>query len=156
MQPVRPGWRYAAGDLEMTVLGPPEPMHGTSSDPNNNSLVVLARVGAHTVLLAGDAETEEQQAMLNHLGPGALRADVLKVAHHGSAYQEPAFLDAVDPAVALVSVGVDNDYGHPNGPLLDRLVRGGARVLRTDRSGDLAAVISRGGLAVVVRGPETG
>jgi competence protein ComEC len=156
IQAVGPGWRYASGDLELTVLGPPEPMHGTSSDPNNNSLVVLARIGAHRVLLAGDAETEEQQAMLNHLGTGALRADVLKVAHHGSAYQEPAFLDAVDPAVALVSVGVDNDYGHPNGPLLDRLVRGGARVLRTDRSGDLAAVSSGGGLAVVARGPDTG
>jgi competence protein ComEC len=149
-----PGWHYAAGDLELTVLGPVEPMRGTSSDPNNNSLVLRARIGAHSVLLAGDAETEEQQAMLTHLGERAVRADVLKVAHHGSAYQEPRFVDAVDPAVALVSVGVDNDYGHPNGPLLDRLARGGARVLRTDLSGDLAAVATRHGLAVVSRGAE--
>ena len=149
-----PGWRYAVGDLELTVLGPVEPMRGTSSDPNNNSLVVRARVGDHSVLLAGDAETEEQQAMLTHLGERALRADVLKVAHHGSAYQEQRFVDAVDPEVALVSVGVDNDYGHPNGPLLDRLARGGARVLRTDLSGDLAAVAAHGGLAVVTRGAD--
>jgi len=77
---------------------------------------------------------------------------VLKVAHHGSSYQAPEFLDAIDPAVALVSVGKDNDYGHPNASLLARLARGGARVLRTDQSGDLAAVATGHGLAVVARG----
>jgi competence protein ComEC len=154
MVPVTVGWTYRVGGLELTALGPPEPMHGTSSDPNNNSLVLRARVGGRSVLLAGDAETEEQQAMLERPGAAAVRADILKVAHHGSAYQEPQFLDAVDPAVALVSVGTGNDYGHPNGPLLDRLVRGGARVVRTDVGGDLAAVVAGDGLAVVARGPE--
>ncbi len=82
---------------------------------------------------------------------------MLKVAHHGSSYQSPAFLDAIDPAVALVSVGQDNDYGHPNAPLLARLARGGARVLRTDLSGDVAAIATGRGLSVVARGdpPET-
>jgi competence protein ComEC len=152
MVPVALGWTYRTGGLELTALGPPEPMRGTSSDPNNNSLVLRARVDGRTVLLAGDAETEEQQAMLSHPVAGGVRADVLKVAHHGSAYQEPAFLDAVDPAVALVSVGRDNHYGHPNGPLLERLARGGARVVRTDVGGDLAAVATDSGLAVVTRG----
>ena len=68
---------------------------------------------------------------------------MLKVAHHGSAYQDPALLDAVDPAVALVSVGADNPYGHPNPALLARLARDGARVLRTDLDGDLAVVPRR-------------
>jgi competence protein ComEC len=77
---------------------------------------------------------------------------VLKVAHHGSAYQEPAFLDAVDPAVAMVSVGVHNRYGHPNTSVLGKLARDGARVLRTDRDGDLAAVRIEGRLAVAARG----
>ena len=90
--------------------------------------------------------------MLTGSGSAGVRADVLKVAHHGSAYQDPAFLDAVDPAVALVSVGAGNDYGHPNVPLLRRLERNGARVLRTDVSGDLAAMATGGGLAVVARG----
>jgi competence protein ComEC len=149
---VGPGWTYAVAGLALTVLGPFEPLHGTNSDPNNNSLVLRARVQGRTVLLPGDAETEEQQELLTHLGPAAVRADVLKVAHHGSAYQEPQFLDAVDPAVALVSVGLDNDYGHPNAALLARLSRDGTRVMRTDRSGDLAAVATGGGLAVVARG----
>ncbi|MEV4642565.1 ComEC/Rec2 family competence protein [Actinoplanes sp. NPDC049548] len=147
-----PGWTYATGGLALTVIGPFEPLHGTNSDPNNNSLVVRARLQGTTVLLPGDAETEEQQELLNHLGPREVRADVLKVAHHGSPYQLPEFVDAVDPAVALVSVGRDNDYGHPNASLLGRLRRGGARVLRTDEGGDLAAVRTGTGLAVVARG----
>ncbi|MET0495968.1 MAG: ComEC/Rec2 family competence protein [Actinoplanes sp.] len=155
MLPVGPGWSYAVGGLEVSVLGPFEPLHGTNSDPNNNSLVLRARVGGRTLLLPGDAETEEQQELLNHLGPSAVRAEILKVAHHGSAYQLPGFVDAVDPAVALVSVGLDNDYGHPNAGLLGRLTRGGARVLRTDTGGDLAAVGTGSGLAVVARGAVT-
>jgi competence protein ComEC len=149
---VGPGWSYLGGGLALAVLGPFEPLHNTNSDPNNNSLVLRARIRGETVLLPGDAETEEQDELLTHLGPAALRADILKVAHHGSAYQEPRFLDAVDPAVALVSVGRDNDYGHPNAALLARLTHGGARVLRTDLSGDLAAVTTPHGLAVVARG----
>ena len=60
----------------------------------------------------------------------------------------------MDPALALVSVGPENDYGHPNAALLARLARGGSRVLRTDQGGDLAAVATRSGtgLAVVARG----
>ncbi|MEV4757970.1 ComEC/Rec2 family competence protein [Micromonospora sp. NPDC049559] len=152
VRPVEAGWTYAAGQVELTLLGPPQPMRGTRSDPNNNSLVLRARVHGVTVLLAGDAETEEQRALLDRLPAADLRADVLKVAHHGSAYQEPAFLDAVDPTVALVSVGVDNGYGHPNPAILSRLARGGARVLRTDADGDSAAVVRDGRLAVARHG----
>jgi competence protein ComEC len=147
-----PGWTYAVGGLQLTVLGPQEALHGTNSDPNNNSLVLLASVGGRTVLLPGDAETEEQQELLSRLGPEAVHADVLKVAHHGSSYQSPAFLDAVHPAVALVSVGLNNDYGHPSAALLARLTRGGTRVLRTDQSGDVAAIETSSGLAVAARG----
>ena len=146
------GWRYDVGELRLAVIGPPYPLSGTRSDPNNNSLILMARVGAMSVLLTGDAEDEEQRAILDRLGVPALRADVLKVAHHGSSYQEEAFLDAVAPAVALVPVGVDNDYGHPNPSVLARLARGGARVLRTDVDGDLAVVRRGAGLGVVVSG----
>ncbi|MEH1011903.1 ComEC/Rec2 family competence protein [Micromonospora sp. CPCC 206060] len=167
---VAAGWTYRAGGLGLTVLGPPQPLRGTRSDPNNNSLVLLAHIGGLRILLAGDAETEEQRALLESQSgsgaPGAwqadvgaadrrdagLRADVLKVAHHGSAYQDPAFLDAVAPAVALVSVGADNDYGHPSPSVLARLSRQGARVLRTDIEGDLAVVVLPGGPAVATRG----
>ncbi|GAA1863625.1 ComEC/Rec2 family competence protein [Asanoa iriomotensis] len=156
LAPVEAGWRSAVGPVDLVVLGPPVEMSGTRSDPNNNSLVLRATVGGVGVMLPGDAEEEEQRATIDHYGAAALRAQVLKVAHHGSAYQEPAFLDAVDPAVALVSVGVDNDYGHPNPALIARLARDGARVLRTDLGGDLAVVRRGGGLAVVSSGSQGG
>jgi competence protein ComEC len=152
LRAVGPGWRYVAGGLDLTAIGPVAALHGTKSDPNNNSLVMRARLAGRTVLLPGDAETEEQQELLSQLGSAPVRADVLKVAHHGSADQDPSFLDAVDPAVALVSVGLDNDYGHPNAALLAKFARSGARVLRTDRSGDIAAVATGRGLSVSARG----
>ncbi|HEX5542694.1 MAG TPA: ComEC/Rec2 family competence protein [Micromonospora sp.] len=152
---VTAGWRGRFGPVELELLGPPHLMRGTRSDPNNNSLVLRARVAGTTILLPGDAESEEQQALLDRWGPAGLRADILKVAHHGSAYQEPDFLDAVQPAVALVPVGRDNGYGHPDPGLLGRLSRGGARVLRTDVDGDVAVVRTDVGLAVVVRGLDS-
>jgi len=150
------GWRTSVGDVEITVLGPPSEITGTRSDPNNNSLLLRATVDGVGVMLPGDAEEEEQRATIERYGAAALRTPVLKVAHHGSAYQEPAFLEAVDPAVALVSVGVDNGYGHPNPHLMAHLARGGARVLRTDVGGDLAVVREGGGIAVVTSGPAAG
>ncbi|WP_082312829.1 ComEC/Rec2 family competence protein [Salinispora fenicalii] len=148
------GWGYRAGAVELTVIGPPAPMRGTRSDPNNNSLVLLATVNGVRILLTGDAEIEEQQALLDRAPTGGLRAHVLKVAHHGSAYQDPAFLDAVRPLVAVVPVGQENTYGHPDASVLDRLTRGGARILRTDLDGDVAVVTRPSGLAVVTRGAE--
>ncbi|MFY1672648.1 ComEC/Rec2 family competence protein [Plantactinospora sp. WMMB334] len=151
------GWVYTAGPLVLTLLGPPFPLRGTRSDPNNNSLVLRAEVRGIGILLTGDAETEEQQALLDHVPEALLRADVLKLAHHGSAYQEPAFFGAVRPAVVLVPVGVDNGYGHPSPGVLARLTRSGARVLRTDRDGDLAVVrLDDGELSVAVRAHAPG
>ncbi|MCM0678355.1 ComEC/Rec2 family competence protein, partial [Micromonospora phytophila] len=150
------GWRYREGALDLVVVGPPHPLRSTRSDPNNNSLVLSATISGVRILLAGDAETEEQRALLEAVPAGGLRADVLKVAHHGSAYQDAAFLDAVRPAVALVPVGAGNTYGHPNPAVLGRLARGGTRVLRTDTDGDVAAVVERSGLAVVARGAPPG
>ena len=74
-----------------------------------------------------------------------MRRDALREYSRGSLWLLPV-------VAVLVSVGLGNDYGHPNVPLMARLARGGARVLRTDQSGDLAAVTTSRGLAVVARG----
>ncbi|GAA0734065.1 ComEC/Rec2 family competence protein [Dactylosporangium roseum] len=145
------GQVMTVGEVRLAVLGPAGPTTGTRSDPNNNSLVLMVTTGGVRVLLTGDAETEEQLSLRSAAAPGELRADVLKVAHHGSAFQDEEFLDAVAPRIALVSVGAGNDYGHPSPVLLSRLVRGGARVLRTDQEGDLAVVAEAGRLAAVTR-----
>lgn len=151
-----PGWAASAGRLRMVALTL-EPLRGTRSDANNNSLILRVESAGYVFLLAGDAETEQQHALMAHYGRAALRADVLKVAHHGSAFQEPDFLGAVAPSAALVSVAARNDYGHPNPGVLARIAAGGARVMRTDRDGDIAVVVAAGGrLAVVARGVDPG
>lgn len=149
-----PQWHV--GPLAGTLLGPQAVLTGTRSDPNNNSLELRVDTGGLSILLLGDAELEEQAALLSAVASAGVRSTVLKVAHHGSAYQDPALLDAVYPAVALVSVGVDNSYGHPNPGVLDRLSRLGARVLRTDQQGDLAVIWTTDGLACAVRGIPPG
>jgi competence protein ComEC len=150
------GWTTTVGRLWLAALAPPEPVRGTRSDVNNNSLVLRVAVAGRTLLFAGDAETEEQAAVLDAYGAGAVRADVLKLAHHGSAFQDPAFLDAVGASAVLVSVGLDNGYGHPSAAVLTHLTRRGTRVMRTDQDGDVAVVTDGRRLAVVARGVEPG
>ncbi len=144
----RAGEEYVAGAVRLSVLGPVRPLRGTRSDPNNNSLVVLATVGGRTVLLAGDAEAEEQRSVCSSPAVDDLRVDVLKVAHHGSSYQDVGFVARAAPAVALVSVGQGNGFGHPDLAVLSRLGEDGARVLRTDLDGTVAVAADHGQLAV--------
>ena len=101
------------------------------------------------MLLTGDAEVEAQEALLR-TGTD-LRAEVLKVPHHGSAYQSPAFLRAVHASVGVISVGRGNDYGHPSPALLHELDRLGMRTERTDLDGDVAVIVRNRGLNVVTR-----
>jgi competence protein ComEC len=91
--------------------------------------------GKRAFLFTGDAEEPTEHALL---AGGDLGADVLKVAHHGSGHSSiRAFLEGVHPSVAVISVGVGNDYGHPSDATLKRLQATGARVLRTDLDGEI-------------------
>ena len=143
------GERRQVGQLVVDVLAPDQPFHGTRSDPNNSSVVLRVSAGGRTLLLTGDVEVEAQDALLR---TGVdLRADVLKVPHHGSAYQSPAFLRAVHAGIGIISVGKDNDYGHPSPALLHELDRLGMRAERTDLDGDVAICLLAGRLSVVTR-----
>jgi competence protein ComEC len=143
------GERRRFGSLVVDVLAPAEPFHGTRSDPNNSSVVLRVTAGGRILLLTGDVEVEAQDALLR---TGAdLHADVLKVPHHGSAYQSPAFLRAVGARVGVISVGKDNDYGHPSPALLHELSRLGMRAQRTDLDGDVAICLRNGRLSVLTR-----
>jgi competence protein ComEC len=144
------------GPARLTVLGPVARVTGTRSDPNNNSLVIRVDEAGTRLLLTGDAEIEEQTEVLATDGAAALKSDILKMPHHGSAYQFWPFLEAADPAAVFVSVGANNEYGLPSATALTRLAAGGARVMRTDQSGDLAAVRTRDEVAVAVRGRPPG
>lgn len=147
-----PGASFHVGDVTLDVLGPARAFHGTRSDPNNSSVVMRATVRGVRVLLAADAEIEAQQQLL---ATGVdLRADVLKVPHHGSAYSDPAFLAAVGARVGIISVGAHNDYGHPAPSLLARLDRLGLVVRRTDRDGDVGVTVVDGRVGTSVRRPD--
>jgi len=96
--------------------------------------VLRVEYGLASFLLASDIEAAREQALVASGAP--IAATVLKVAHHGSRTSStPAFLGAVGPAVAVISVGPRNPYGHPDPGVLERLATAGARVYRTDRDG---------------------
>jgi competence protein ComEC len=98
--------------------------------------------------MGGDIEPEGQERLASAL-PG-LRVDVLKVPHHGSRYQDLPFLQSLGARLAVISVGADNDYGHPAPETVDGLAATGERVLRTDRDGSVAVVVHDGRLGAVV------
>ncbi len=115
---------------------------------NDNSFVFRLRFGERSVLFTGDAEREEEHELLARRAE--LRADVLKVGHHGSRTSSSApFLQAVKPSVAVISCGVRNRYGHPHERTLAALADAGARVLRTDRDGSV--VVTTDGRSLDVR-----
>jgi len=134
------------GDIRVEVLAPTACWDGTESDPNNDSIVLLASIGQDTVLLTGDVEIPAQEALLEAGVP--LEADVFKVPHHGGATSVPEFFAAVDPEIAVVSTGQPNPYGHPTPEALSWLRATGTRIFRTDLAGDVV-VTFEGGRPVV-------
>ncbi len=140
--------------LTLDVIGPRHPAAFVDEEDgtavNDGSLVLRARTPAGTVLLTGDVELAAQADLL--ASGTDLRADVLKMPHHGSRYTSVAFLNAVSPRAVLVSVGAGNRYRHPDPGLIGGLERAGAAVRRTDLAGDVAVVGSSADLELVSRG----
>jgi competence protein ComEC len=148
---VRIGEQRSIGDVSWTVLWPARVIE-EESRPNNASVVMRLVTHGVVVLLTGDVEPPAQAAILA-ADVGQLRADVLKVPHHGSANQDPDFLRATGARLAIVSVGVGNPYGHPAPRTLDLLQSWGVQLDRTDLDGDVAVVGSQGEVALVPRHP---
>ena len=119
------------------------------SVPNNASLVLVLTVADRRILLTGDIEPEAQAAVAVDLQGQSF--DVVKVPHHGSRYQSPLLTSWAPAAIALISVGAGNDYGHPAPETVDAWTAVGALVARTDEDGDVAVVSSEAGLGVVTR-----
>lgn len=124
-----------APGVRAEVLNPPQPrLAGTGSDVNENSVVLRLTYGSLSALLTGDIE-RRGALRVARLGP-AVRSTVLKVPHHGSrGAAVPEFLDAVRPALAVISVGENNQFDHPSPEMLRELRRVGAKVMRTDQEG---------------------
>ena len=135
VQPAHTGETITVGDLAFYVLGPDRCWSGSHSDPNNDSVVLLMQAAGHTLLMTGCAEREAQQAMLE---AGTVpNVDVLRVPHHGGDTSLPAFIQAVDPEIAVISVGQPNPYCHPDPNALATLADVGAQIWRTDEHGTI-------------------
>lgn len=146
---VHPGDSLVVDEATITFLAPDSVFAAALPDPNNASAVALIRVGEVRMLMMGDAEREEEAWLLEH-APEQLHADVLKVGHHGSSTSSTAaFLDAVRPRIALVSVGAGNTYGHPSQAIMADLAERGAEIGRTDRLGTV--IVETDGRLVRIR-----
>lgn len=111
----------------LTFLGPADDV--PDGNLNDRSLITLFQANEQKVLLMGDAEAAAEQSLLAH--EPALRCDVLKVGHHGGATSSSlSFLQTIQPSVAVISCGVDNDYGHPDPQTLQNLSLAGVSDVR--------------------------
>jgi competence protein ComEC len=126
--------------LRMKVLHPQsELLSGTNSDVNNNSIVLRLVYGQVSFLFPGDIEEEAEAVLLS--SNEDLASIILKSPHHGSDTSlDPRFLEAVNPQLAVIQVGADNKFGHPDPTTLAKLEEHGATVLRTDQNGTVEVV----------------
>jgi len=126
--------------VKLAVLYPNQSLlNKTLSDLNDSSIIIKLICGQTKFLLTGDAGLPVEKALLES---GAdLSAEVLKVGHHGSEYStSQEFLEKIRPKTAVISVGRDNDFGHPNLRIIKRLERAGAEIYRTDLNGTVKAM----------------
>lgn len=136
------------GGARLTLLAPTLPlftkeqMKSGGNEPNANSIVARLDYGSFSLLLPGDAEEQTEHRLLTK--DLNLRADILKVAHHGSKYASAAdYLERVKPKVAIISCGEWNRYGHPAQAVLDRFKAADIKVYRTDLQGEIS-ITTRG------------
>ena len=137
------GMSARVGPLTIRVLWPTlsatsfEEMPGDGSQINNSSIATLITSDAFSLFAGGDLEPPVQEILVKDVGP----VDIYKVCHHGSRYQDLAFMSALHPRISIISVGAGNTYGHPAVQTLEALARLGSEVLRTDIDGAVAVQV---------------
>lgn len=124
------------GEVTANVLWPAPSEDPNEPSRNNDSIVLRLQLGARTLLLTGDIEMSGENGMLR--AKEDLRADVVKVAHHGSKTSSTeGFIAAAQPRFAVISVGQTSIFGHPNADVVGRWRLSGAEVLTTGNSGTI-------------------
>ena len=145
---LRAGRTLEAAGARVRVLHPEEPEWERPRVRNDDSVVLEVVYGEVAILLAGDISAEVERTIASQLTPARLR--ILKVPHHGSRTStSQELVDAWRPQLALISAGRGNSFGHPAREVVDRLEQAGARVLRSDRDGQIT--IETDGRAVTWR-----
>jgi competence protein ComEC len=112
-------------------------MPGDGSQVNNSSIATLITSAEFSIFAGGDIEPPVQEVLVKDVAP----VDIYKVSHHGSRYQDLAFMAALHPRISIISVGVGNTYGHPAVQTLEALARLGSEVVRTDIDGAIAVQV---------------
>lgn len=130
------GDSFSFGNAVCTILAPKNEEY---KEINDYSIVLLLQFGENRFIFTGDAEEISEGEMCE--GTISLKADVLKVGHHGSdTSSNDAFLNYVSPKFAVISCGEDNSYNHPNKKIVKRLEKRGITIYRTDKNGTITAV----------------
>jgi competence protein ComEC len=137
------GMSSTLGPLTIKVLWPTlsatsfAEMPGDGSQVNNSSIATLITGDAFSIFAGGDIEPPVQEILVKDVDP----VDIYKVSHHGSRYQDLAFMAALHPRISIISVGAGNTYGHPAVQTLEALARLGSEVVRTDIDGAIAVQV---------------
>ena len=139
------GQAITAGAARIEIMHPLENLEGKSFKNKNDTSVVARLVfGKRSFLFTGDAGKAAEKRIMRHCASEekcSLKADVLKISHHGSKTStSPEFLREVSPRAAVIQVGRENRYGHPSREVLSRLGEFGIKILRTDKDGDIGIV----------------
>lgn len=133
------GKKYELDGVVLEILDVPSSENIYEPEGNEASTVASIKYGKHSLLFTGDINSSREKHLQN-IG----RYDVLKVAHHGSKHSSSLkFLEAVQPKLAVISVGGGNGYGHPHSETLARLARVGSKVVRTDELGAVKVVFGK-------------
>lgn len=137
-----PGDTYTLGEAAFTILSPSAEVAELAvknGDLNNVSVGIRVTFGSNAFVMCADAEALSEKAMTESGIP--LKADVLKLGHHGSSTSTcDEFLQAVNPSYAVISCGKDNTYGHPHKETMEKLAASNITVYRTDEQGTLTAI----------------
>ena len=141
--------RFVVNGVSFTCIWPSELILGQGSDANNSSVAMAVEANGVSILLTGDIEPPVQDKIVRDLP--ALDFDVIKVAHHGSRYQSNDFATWANAEIAVISVGKDNDYGHPAPETISLYQLTGSQVFRTDLGGDVAISIQDSQIRVATR-----
>ncbi len=126
------GTNFKMGEFEITILSD----YNYNAEENDRSAFVMAEIDGTKILFTGDAETKTENRLLDE--NIQIDCDILKVSHHGSnSSSSERFLGEATPEYAVISVGENNGYSHPNTETLNALKKCGAKTLRTDKNGDV-------------------
>lgn len=130
-----PGECVMLGSATVSFLGPVD-MSLAELNLNNSSIILRIEYGATSFVFTGDAEAEEELSVIE--SGAELKSTLLKVGHHGSeTSSSEEFMKAVNPDYAVISVGKDNDYGHPHEAALERISAVCPNIYRTDQLGEI-------------------